>query len=110
MMRWLNGVGYIVIDLDPGIWVGSIDQCPDQTLRQVVVAGRDLRGWDAPKPKEDFGPIDPVVASEALAALVKATARPDHRPRDPRPRARSNTTGRGPVAREIYALHEAPAS
>jgi hypothetical protein len=69
----VHGVGYLVLDLDPGIWVGAVDQCPEQKLRTVVVASRDLRGWDVPEPKTDFGPVDPVVASEVLVALAKVT-------------------------------------
>ncbi|MFG3341478.1 DUF4132 domain-containing protein [Glycomyces sp. NPDC048151] len=69
----LHGAGYLVLDLDPGIWVGAIDQCPDQTLRTVALSAQDLRGWDVPKPKTGFGPVDPVVASEVLVALAKAT-------------------------------------
>ncbi|MCC3764338.1 DUF4132 domain-containing protein [Glycomyces sp. TRM65418] len=73
MTRWLKGAGCIVIDLDPGILVGAIDQCPDQTLRQVVVANEGLGGWRVPEPVRDFGPVDPVDASEALTALANAT-------------------------------------
>jgi hypothetical protein len=73
MTLWLKDVGYIVIDLEPGIWVGAIDQCPDQTLRTVVVSNQSLHGWSIPEPDRDFGPVDPVAASEALAALAKAT-------------------------------------
>jgi hypothetical protein len=73
MTLWLKDVGYIVIDLDPGIWVGAIDLCPDQTLRTVVVSNQSLHGWSIPEPERDFGPVDPVAASEALAALAKAT-------------------------------------
>jgi hypothetical protein len=69
----LHGAGFLVLGLDPGIWVGAIDDCPDQTLRTVALSEQDLRGWDVPKPKDDFGPVDPVVASEVLAALAKAT-------------------------------------
>ncbi|MDA1365852.1 DUF4132 domain-containing protein [Glycomyces algeriensis] len=69
----VHGAGYLVLSLDPGIWVGSIEHCPDQTLRAVVLADRDVRGWDVPAPKAGFGPVDPVVASEVLAALSKAT-------------------------------------
>jgi hypothetical protein len=67
------GLGYVVLDLDPGIWIGAIDQCPDQTLRTVILAAQDLDGWTVPKPKTDIGPVDPVAASEILAALAKLT-------------------------------------
>ncbi len=70
---WLHGVGYIVIDLEPGIWAGAVEQYPEQKLRSVVVADQELRGWSIPEPITDFGPVDPVAASEALAALAKAT-------------------------------------
>jgi hypothetical protein len=73
MTLWLKDIGYIVIDLEPGIWVGAIDQCPDQTLRTVIVSNQDLHGWTIPQPVGDFGPVDPVAASEALADLAKAT-------------------------------------
>jgi hypothetical protein len=73
MTGWLHGIGYIVIDLEPGIWVGAVEQYPEQTLRTVVVADQNLNGWRIPEPMTDFGPVDPVVASEALAALAKAT-------------------------------------
>ncbi|MFC3494155.1 DUF4132 domain-containing protein [Glycomyces rhizosphaerae] len=73
MSHRMAGNRYLVLDLDPGIWVGAIDQCPDQTVRKVVVASSSLSGWNVPDPRTDFGPIDPVVASEALVALSKAT-------------------------------------
>jgi hypothetical protein len=73
MTLWLKDVGSIVLDLDPGIWIGAIDQCPDQTLRTVVVSSQTLYGWSIPEPERDFGPVDPVAASEALTALAKAT-------------------------------------
>ncbi|WP_156926016.1 DUF4132 domain-containing protein [Glycomyces arizonensis] len=69
----LPGVGHLVIALDPGIVVGAVDMQPQQTLREVVVAERDLHGWSVPGPKGGFGPVDPVAASEVLAALAKAT-------------------------------------
>ncbi|WP_205325694.1 DUF4132 domain-containing protein [Glycomyces sp. YM15] len=69
----VRGAGYLVLDLDPGIWVGAVDYCPDQTLRTVVLSERDLNGWDVPEPKPGFGPVDLVVASETLVALAKAT-------------------------------------
>lgn len=73
LSRWVKGVGHVVIDLDPGIWVGAIDECPDQTLRHVVVANETRFGWGTPEPERDFGPVDPVAASEVLTALAKAT-------------------------------------
>lgn len=69
----VHGAGHLVLDLDPGIWVGAIDHCPDQRLRTVVLASRPLDGWDVPEPAHGFGPVDPVVASEVLVALSKAT-------------------------------------
>ncbi|MDA1359932.1 DUF4132 domain-containing protein [Glycomyces luteolus] len=69
----MHGAGYLVLGLDPGIWVGAIDQCPDQTLRTVVLSRQSLDGWSVPRPKAGFGPVDPVVASETLAALARAT-------------------------------------
>ncbi|MDN3239290.1 DUF4132 domain-containing protein [Glycomyces tritici] len=68
----VRGAGYLVLDLDPGIWVGAIEHCPDQRLRTVLLAARGLTDWTVPPPKTGFGPVDPVVASEVLAALSKA--------------------------------------
>jgi hypothetical protein len=39
----------------------------------VIVSNQDLHGWTIPQPVGDFGPVDPVAASEALADLAKAT-------------------------------------
>jgi hypothetical protein len=73
MARTVPGLGYVVLDLDPGIWIGAIDDCPDQTLRTVVLSAQNLDGWTVPLPKTDNGPVDPVVASEILAGLVRVT-------------------------------------
>jgi hypothetical protein len=67
------GVGYLVFDLDPGITVGYVEMYDTQELRKVVVSRNAMYGWDVPAPKTDFGPVDPVIASELLSTLAKLT-------------------------------------
>ncbi|MEV3937120.1 DUF4132 domain-containing protein [Glycomyces sp. NPDC049804] len=69
----LPGVGYVVFDLDPGITVGYVEMYDTQELRQVVVSRNAMHGWGVPAPKTDFGPVDPVIASELLSTLARLT-------------------------------------
>jgi hypothetical protein len=62
-----------VFDLDPGITVGYVEMYDTQELRKVVVSRNAMYGWDVPAPKTDFGPVDPVIASELLSTLAKLT-------------------------------------
>ncbi|MFG3341479.1 DUF4132 domain-containing protein [Glycomyces sp. NPDC048151] len=58
----LPGGGSLDVDLDPGIYVGSVDAYPDQALKAVY-----LSGVEAP------ADLDPVAVSEALAGLARLT-------------------------------------
>ncbi|GAA2159936.1 MULTISPECIES: DUF4132 domain-containing protein [Glycomyces] len=60
----LPGGGSITVELDPGIYVGSVSAYPEQTLEGVSLA---VPGGTRP---ED---LDPAVVSEALAGLARLT-------------------------------------
>ncbi|GAA1695511.1 hypothetical protein GCM10009830_49220 [Glycomyces endophyticus] len=68
--------GYVVIALDPGIWVGMVGENPIQTLESVRVSAHEDYWWRRNN-GEDAHPtgIDPVTVSEVLAALTRITAK-----------------------------------
>jgi predicted DNA-binding WGR domain protein len=76
--RWFSReVGpnrFVVLDLDPGIAVGLVDEFPEQTLRAVWLN----TGPDDYRPSRTtslrFGDLDPVMASEVLADLAELTS------------------------------------
>jgi hypothetical protein len=74
----LPGGGYVTVALDPGIWVGMIAENPIQTLDGVRISATEDYWWsrtgraaDGNHPRD----IDPVTASEVLAALARVTAK-----------------------------------
>ncbi|PRY58501.1 DUF4132 domain-containing protein [Glycomyces artemisiae] len=70
--------GFITVALDPGIWVGMIAENPVQTLSGVRIMATENYWWSAtakdPDPDHPTD-IDPVTASEVLAALTRVTAK-----------------------------------
>ncbi|MGI5208812.1 DUF4132 domain-containing protein [Spirillospora sp. CA-108201] len=71
--RRLPGGRYIVIDLDPGIAVGTVDALPEQRLDAVALASRPEQGWLGGGPTGSFADLDPVTVSEILADLATLT-------------------------------------
>ncbi|GAA2261894.1 hypothetical protein GCM10009853_013740 [Glycomyces scopariae] len=74
----LPGGGYVTVALDPGIWVGMVAENPVQTLEGVRLSATEVYWWsragraaDGDHPRD----IDPVTASEVLAALTRVTAK-----------------------------------
>ena len=68
----LPGGGAIIVDLDPGIYVGSVNAYPDQTIKRVYLSGVEVYGSHGGTRPED---LDPVAVSEALAGLVRLTGK-----------------------------------
>ncbi|TNY37253.1 DUF4132 domain-containing protein [Thermomonospora catenispora] len=73
--RWISkpvpGGLHVVIDLDPGIWVGVRgDDQEDQTLDTVWINDRPDDFWSDDRIRHSFGELDPVTASEVLADLA----------------------------------------
>ncbi|MEU5874377.1 DUF4132 domain-containing protein [Glycomyces sp. NPDC047369] len=70
--------GFITVALDPGIWVGMIAENPVQTLSGVRIMATEDYWWSVagrnPEPNHPTD-IDPVTASEVLAALTRITAK-----------------------------------
>jgi hypothetical protein len=66
----LPGGGAIIVDLNPGIYIGSASAFPDQTLEGVYLSGLAVYGSHGGTRPED---LDPVVVSEALAGLARLT-------------------------------------
>lgn len=75
--RWFSrAVGpdrFVVLDLDPGIAVGVIDEFPEQTFRAVWLNTCPDDYWPSRTTTLTFGELDPVVASEVLADLTSLT-------------------------------------
>ncbi|GHG95803.1 DUF4132 domain-containing protein [Streptomyces lanatus] len=73
--RRIDGGKYLVIELDPGIAVGMVDELGDQTFRAVWLD--DSPGDHYPRRNYPlrFAGIDPVIASEILADLTEVTAK-----------------------------------
>jgi hypothetical protein len=65
---------FIVIDLDPGIAIGSLDIFPEHELHAIWISDQP-DGWG--RRDEDsvrFGDLDPVTASELVADLTELTS------------------------------------
>jgi hypothetical protein len=75
--RWFSReVGphrFVVLDLDPGIAVGYVEEFPEQTLRAVWLNARPDDYWPSRTSSLRFGDLDPVLASEMLADLTELT-------------------------------------
>jgi hypothetical protein len=67
----LPGGGSIIVDLNPGIYVGSVSAFPEQTLDGVYLSGLEVHGSHGGTRPED---LDPVIVSEALTGLARLTA------------------------------------
>jgi hypothetical protein len=76
--RWFSReVGpdrFVVLDLDPGIAVGYIDEWPEQSLNAVWLNVRPDDYWPSRPTSLRFGELDPVTASEVLADLTELTS------------------------------------
>jgi hypothetical protein len=70
----LPGGGYAIAELDPGVWVGAISECPDQTLRQVYLSDSESY-WYREERRSFPTDIDAVTASEVLGSLARLTGR-----------------------------------
>ncbi|MEV7026812.1 DUF4132 domain-containing protein, partial [Kitasatospora sp. NPDC093558] len=76
--RWFSkklGEGlHLVIALNEGIWVGVVDEFPDQVFETVWLDRSPRDFWRNTQYPATFGELDPVVASELLADLEEVTA------------------------------------
>jgi predicted DNA-binding WGR domain protein len=76
--RWFSReVGpdrFVVLDLDPGIAVGYVDEWPEQSLNAVWLNVRPDDYWPDRATPLRFGELDPVMASEVLADLTELTS------------------------------------
>ncbi|GAA2264952.1 hypothetical protein GCM10009853_017870 [Glycomyces scopariae] len=70
----LPGTGYLVLDLDPGIFAGDVNDQWIQGLSQVVLSRSGMDGWSRAQAAPGLPAGDPVAASEALTALAKVVA------------------------------------
>ncbi|MEV5543968.1 DUF4132 domain-containing protein [Saccharopolyspora shandongensis] len=62
----------IVLNLDPGIYVGILDEMPEQRLEAVWISIGSA-SYASPHSAITFGELDPVIASEILADLTELT-------------------------------------
>lgn len=62
-----------VIDLDPGIVVGMVNEWPEQKIEQVWINDRPHGDWHR-RGVVRFGDLDPVTVSELLRDLTEVTA------------------------------------
>ncbi|MEU5152698.1 DUF4132 domain-containing protein [Glycomyces sp. NPDC021274] len=71
----LPGGGFVVVSLEPGIWVGAVGEAPDQTVESVGLDRFERYAWSNAHDftREVPDGIDPVVASEVLASLARLT-------------------------------------
>jgi hypothetical protein len=78
--QWLSrevGPGcFLVLDLEPGIAAGRVEEFSEQTLRTVRLGGCPGGHRPSRSPAPRFADLDPVTASEILADLTQLT-RPD---------------------------------
>ncbi|MEU9116314.1 DUF4132 domain-containing protein [Streptomyces sp. NPDC048483] len=64
----------VVVDLDPGIVVGSPDYWEEQTIRRVWLHNGTRLSWGTDSTALPLRALDPVTASEVLADLADLTA------------------------------------
>lgn len=67
----------VVVDLEPGLWIGAISECPDQSFREIWVTDATGEEWYYYAPTTGGIPLscmDPVTASEILRDLTEVTA------------------------------------
>ncbi|WP_051704642.1 DUF4132 domain-containing protein [Glycomyces sp. NRRL B-16210] len=71
----LPGGGYVMVGLEPGIYAGAVAEFPEQKLESVRLTERETY-WAPRKDEQDWRDkaIDPVTASEVLAALTRLTS------------------------------------
>jgi hypothetical protein len=72
LLRPVPGGGAVVVNLDPGITVGSPAENPEQTLTDIWLDETGT-GGRAPRGSRVFGELDPVTASELLGELSELT-------------------------------------
>ncbi|MFD4377223.1 DUF4132 domain-containing protein [Streptomyces sp. NPDC058486] len=65
---------HLVIELEPGIAVGVIDEFPDQTLRTVWLDTHPGDHWPSRTYPLRFADLDPVTVSELLTDLTELTS------------------------------------
>ncbi|GAA4831246.1 DUF4132 domain-containing protein [Kitasatospora terrestris] len=65
---------HLVIQLDQGIWVGVVNESPDQTFETVWLDTVPRDHWSGRDYPLRFGDLDAVAASELLADLEEMTA------------------------------------
>ncbi|HEX6355997.1 DUF4132 domain-containing protein [Actinophytocola sp.] len=73
IMRPLPGGRAVVLNLDPGVAVGAVDEFPEQRIDAVWLSGTGDGDW-SPQPGPRFGELDAVTASEVLGDLIELTA------------------------------------
>lgn len=69
----LPGARVLTISLDPGIFAGHVNHDLMQTLREVRLCGGVGERLPEEPREQGLGALDPVLASELLAGLAKAT-------------------------------------
>ncbi|MBW4718482.1 DUF4132 domain-containing protein [Saccharothrix obliqua] len=73
VLRPLPSGGSVVVNLDPGIAVGMVDEFPEQKLTEIWVHDEQDGAW-SPRGELTFGTLDPVTASELIAELTGLTS------------------------------------
>lgn len=72
LTRALPGNMAVVLNLDPGITAGYVDEFPTQRIEHVWLSADGEGDW-APRPGPPFGDLGRVSVSEVLADLVELT-------------------------------------
>ncbi|MET9952515.1 DUF4132 domain-containing protein [Streptomyces sp. NPDC006339] len=72
--RRLGPERYLVIELDPGIAVGMIDEFPEQKLDTIWLDKQPGDHWASRSYPLRFTDLDPVIVSELLADLTELTS------------------------------------
>jgi hypothetical protein len=73
----LPGGGFVVVSLDPGIYVGAIGETPEQTVQDVRLSDTERFWWSAKDEENRKFPkdVDEVAAAEVLGSLARLTGR-----------------------------------
>ncbi|KAB2344403.1 DUF4132 domain-containing protein [Actinomadura rudentiformis] len=74
--RQVSADRHVVIDLDPGLAVGMLDEFPEQKLTYVWLSSRPDDYYPREGTPHTFAELDPVTASEILTDLISLDGNP----------------------------------
>ena len=78
LIRDLPGGHRLIVDLDPGLWIGAVAHTPDQIFRDIWITDTPGEPWYHSAPASGgilLSAMDPMTVSEVLRDLTEVTAK-----------------------------------